>query len=156
MLLRQEDLSGRAVLGPPLLDMPLEGPQLPLFILAGPTAHQILEQRPGLQLRCLCQTSRDLLPVLSERILARPPRPRLLQLRRQLPGLQVPLRRIPVQAGPQGGHANTSVLAHLVHQLPHLCILDQFLPAPPRRAQDCGPWRRPEAGTRDSHGFAQE
>src|SRR5215218_390344 len=126
MVLRQEDLPRRTVLSAPLLDPALETTQMPLIVATLPALHQILEQRLGLQLRSLLQARRDLLPILGERVRTRPPRPRRrLQLRGQTICLYIPPTCIPVHPGPHGGQAYLTVLAHFVHQLPHLCVLDQ-------------------------------
>src|SRR5262249_23924737 len=152
MLLGKEDLSLRPVLGAPLLDPPLERPQLTLLVEPGTTSRQLLEQSPRLHPRRFREPLRDLLPALGKRVSPRPPPPRLLELRRQLARLHVPAGRIPVQARPQRGQAYPSMLAHLLHQFSHFCIADhsprlplfgkpqvlallRALPPPPQSAQ---------------------
>src|SRR6185295_16717263 len=130
-----KDLPLWTVLGPPLLDPPLEAAQLALPVPLGAPTQQILEERLRLQLRRLLQSRRNFLPILGERILPGPPHPRPLQLRREPIRLHVPPRRVSVHPGAQSGRADVTVLAHLVHQFPHLRILDHS-PASPfsRRA----------------------
>ena len=56
VLLRQENLPGRALLRSPLLNPPLKAPQVPLLIAPRSPLQQILEQRLGLQLWRLLQS----------------------------------------------------------------------------------------------------
>ena len=76
---------------------------------------QVLEQRLCLKLWRLCQTLYDLRPILGKRIRSRPPRPRLLQLRRHLADSQVFRPGVSMHPRPQGCQPNSPVLRVLLH-----------------------------------------
>jgi len=112
----------RATLGAPGLHTALERPQLPFLVASRILPHQHLEQCLGLQRRRLDQHRLQLWPVLEERILVRPPVTRLDQLRRQFAATHVLARGLPIHAGSHRREADTAVLRHLFHQLPHLRV----------------------------------
>src|SRR5664279_454029 len=90
VLLAEVHLLRRALRGPPQLDPPLQGPDLPIAELPWAFPLQPLEQRLGLQLRTVLPLPLNCVPYLAERILPRPPMPLPLQLAGQAFQTQIP------------------------------------------------------------------
>jgi hypothetical protein len=142
--------------GPPLLDPTLQRPKLALLVAARISRHQVLEQRLRLQLRSRLQALHDPRPVLGERVLPRPPAPRLPQLRRKLPLRHVPTRRVAVHPGAKRRKTQQSCL--LISSINFLtCASVTTNPGSPcsKVSPDCGRRRRLET-TAGRYSGAQE
>ena len=72
VLLREVDLLVRPARGLPVLDPPLQRPQLPIVELTGMTPLQLLEERPGFPAICRFEQFFHFTPHLDERIGTRP------------------------------------------------------------------------------------
>jgi hypothetical protein len=143
--LREHHVLVRATLGAPGLDAALERPELSILVSPRVLFHEHLEQRLGLELGRLAQHRLQLWPVLEERILVRPPATQLDQLRRQLAAVHVLARGLPIHAGPHRSEADTAVLRHFFHQLPHLRVRRPH----PGMIRSRGPRRRPIGAFQD-------
>src|SRR5581483_998031 len=89
MLLREEHFLGRAFRCPPLLDPPLQRPQLSVAELAWLRLLEVLKQGLSLQPWFHLEPLPNVFPNLGERIEPRPPLMLLLHLTRQPPIPQV-------------------------------------------------------------------
>jgi len=100
VLLREEDLLGRPVAGSPLPDAPLESPQLSDVVSVRVMLQEVQEQRLRLERGRILESDGEARPILLERVLARPPRPRHQRLRRQAVELEPAPRRVAMHPGP--------------------------------------------------------
>ena len=100
----KEDLLVGAVLGPPDLDPPLEGPQLAFVVDPRTQQHQVLEQGPGLERGRQLQPLLDLRPVRRERVRPRIPGPGPFQVGRELDHLEIFPGRVPVHPDAERRH----------------------------------------------------
>ncbi len=120
--LGEEDLPGRAVLGPPLLDLPLQGPQLAVGEASGVLPLEGLKEGLGLQAGVQGELPLDPGPDLAEGVLACPP----VVLHGNLAGQAVlpPVfgRGLAVHAGPCGGQRERGSLVQCRAKKPDLLI----------------------------------
>ena len=108
--LGEEDLPGRAVLGPPPLDPPLQGPQLAVGEASGVQPLQGPEEGLGLQAGAQGQLPLDPGPDLVEGVPACPPGVLHAYLAGQPAVLPVVACGLAVHAGPGGGQSKRSPL----------------------------------------------
>lgn len=99
VLLREENLLGRARRRPPLPHAPLQRPHLARLEAAWILALQPLEQRLGLECWFSFQLRRHLLPHAVERVRPRSPIARLTHLAGKLPHVSVPPCCLAIHAG---------------------------------------------------------
>ena len=103
--LGEEEFLGRPVQGAPLLDVPLQGVQLPLGKATGLLALKPVKHGPGLQARVKGQLLLDARPDLGERVDSRPPGMLHAHLAGQPAEPAVLARGLVVEAGPGAGLA---------------------------------------------------
>jgi hypothetical protein len=127
--LAEEHLLGRAVQGTPLLDVPLQGAQLPLGKTAGILALKPVEHGLGLQARVEGQLLLDARPHLRKRVGSRLPGMLHAHLAGQLAEPAVLARGLVVDAGPNGGLALGQSLVVQATQTANVQIGDH--PKPP-------------------------
>ena len=129
MHLGEEDLPGRAALGPPPLDPPLQGPQLAVGEAAGVATPQVVEE--GLRLESGLGPERLLQsgPELGEGVGASPPVPvhgfDLAGIHAEPPVLAGGLG---IHAGPQRRHLFGKAVAVEATELPYLLVVDHREP----------------------------
>jgi len=99
VLLPEEDFPFRPGSRPPVLQPPLQRPQLAVGELARMLPLQCFEQCPRLQPRVRRDLFANPFPYLGERIGPRPPAPVFLSLTRQTRIVQIIPRRLPVHPG---------------------------------------------------------
>lgn len=127
--LAEEHLLGRPVQGAPLLDVPLQGAQLPVGEAAGVLALQPLEHGLGLQAGVEGQLLLDAGPGLREGVGARPPGMLHAYLAGQPAEPAVLARGLVVEAGPGGGLASGQSLVVQAAETADLQVGDH--PKPP-------------------------
>jgi hypothetical protein len=129
MHLGEEHLLGRPLHGPPLLDVPLQGAQLPVGEAAGEAPLQVGEQGLGLQARVDGQLLGKLGPDVGERVgPGTPVTIHAFDLIRQLAQAAVLAGGLGVDTGPGGGPLLGDALAFEAEELAHLLIGDHREP----------------------------
>jgi len=129
MHLGEEDLFGRAALGPPPLDPPLQGPQLAVGETAGMTTPQVVEEglrlESGVGLERLLQSGPD----LGEGIGASPPVPvHGFDLAGKFGEPAVLACGLGIHAGPQRRHLFGKAIPIEAAELPYLSVGDHREP----------------------------
>jgi hypothetical protein len=123
VLLGEEDLFVRPVLGAPLLDATLEGTQVSGLVALGVSLEQILEERLGLEIGSVCKPRGDLSPVLFERVRAGTPGPhRLGNFGRDDSLLQILAGGLAVHVRVHGRFGDAAGFLESAHQFPHLGV----------------------------------
>ena len=110
--------------GAPVLDAPLQGPDLARVVLLGLLFLKPLKQGFGLQLGGRSEHLLDLWPIFSQGVLPSPIGPFRELVGRQNPGPDELPACLAVHTRLHRGHTDPTTLGELFHKLPHLGIRD--------------------------------